>query len=1559
MSIGYTWEEGSKGVRYHTTFKDIAVSVVVLISCAILTLYGMVYIGMRNPSEVLSEYIISKLQDSREITFEADGINRTFLKDLTIINPKILTKEQTLGTAEKLTLEGGIPTLLESIFGKGTLLSVSMTNAKLSVDTTSMMLGKQNTSSTSLPVWLGKNTIQLQGNALEGSVTIPAFSTAFKDATFSLDLIPNTSIPSLQAQIKTLKLASDAGDLNFDQTMVNLTEKGSVTVTSSMLEGKTSETNASAENLIARAQIKDIFNPIDALSVTLSASALQASNQDTKLSIPNLNGSFEFSQGSIQDATFSYNRLALLSSEYDIQAPTATIKGTWDPEGISFAAATKAGDTLTVRYKNTISLSLDTLALTARYLLTKQLDTKLALSHVDLTTNEVNTNLTSINLNATATLGDGFTFDGITADLESMVSASSGPLDIQGNSSLFASATYEKKGSSLTASVDLPDLNSSFTTVPTSLQLSLQRNSEGSQLQAEFAIDGSLDVRSVYDVPETGKGSLYLTARVDHLELGSLNPTIVRYAPFLQPYYQDKTSLIGNINFQSQSGSGTVFPFDGTIAVDLALQQAKIGKVELDAGFTLQADVAKDLVDVNSLTIATSGYRLAYSGKTNLEALLPSGVLDLYRTTDGQLMGSINFSDAPASQYKFDFTTPLQPTLSIEGTIQRTPELNLKGDASLSIFNSDYPFTFLFQPSTLQLDVQQESALQLSTNFAPPINIDISANQFTLPNKGFFANGIISGDFLFTYENLSLWSIKSDNLSIGNVEFQGRTYDLQTSVTADPSNLSLPNILLQDGQVQYQSKLSYEGTEFLSLIKKNFIAPFTAVFTLHLQDQQKIGISLIGTDDRINTVISLQNLQLDRFFKQGEGISTDLKLIGYTDLHSIIDADGQLSLAKGETQVSTKITANNNSFSLFDTTFKQGDISYSGNVLSLQDDKLSSDGSLSHIRHLSYIDQKSNVDYSLSIDLLPIQNLFDLPDLIAKIREGHVTGTLSLSNILFYGDKAISDGLYSLDINLPSIGVKGDNLDVTYNIDTQHLKAEVQPEFGIGLSAQGSLANKDFGIEVSNVYFPLNFLNRTFLKPIFSFNDGILEGDVFVGGKKDDLKFYGQMWVDSSHMQLFWLPQDVITVKNITATLDGDKGVTPTIPFFTTNTTTGKTIEGYGSFAVDLDGLKILDYDMHMDSGDQMLYVQIPMQGLDVDIRSYAGGIFNLHGVGFETWLSGDVTIQDTSISMGIKDLPYWYVAHNNTSTKFKVVTGKNVSFFYPNTPNPFLKATITENQEINFSYDHLTKQFDIDGNLAFRSGEFYYFQKNFFITEGSLALHTDALSGVNTIQPIINMRAKLTDFDTDGNRVDIYLVLRESSLTNLNPQFESTPPKDVNEILEILGQSILPTGAYGQVNLYSVASLAAAATDVASRLGYIDATQSTALTDSIRISLGLDMFSIRSNILQNILIDALPGSNLDNLSPLARYLNNTSIFMGKYIGRQFFLQALIHLTAEDSAVVTRSFISPDLSLDVELSLDWQNPLGTFSFFTQPDELSFTNILDTFGFSVTRRFVLR
>ncbi|HKL57099.1 MAG TPA: hypothetical protein VJ854_01765, partial [Sphaerochaeta sp.] len=611
-------------------------------------------------------------------------------------------------------------------------------------------------------------------------------------------------------------------------------------------------------------------------------------------------------------------------------------------------------------------------------------------------------------------------------------------------------------------------------------------------------------------------------------------------------------------------------------------------------------------------------------------------------------------------------------------------------------------------------------------------------------------------------------------------------------------------------------------------------------------------------------------------------------------------------------------------------------------------------------RTIPYTEQTSHFTLNLSVPFTPTPSLFDMGKVLSALPADGVGGILTIDDLLLLGEKGIADGWYNFTYKQGLISLASPLLTFSYDRPDGALQATVDKDFGIGIDLDGWIRAEGLYLKAENIHFPLTLLNRLFVKPIFGFIDGTARGELLIGGTLEKPKAYGQLSLDSSSMDLFWLPQDILSVRSATVTIDGQRATSPTFPFFSTNRETGVTVRGVASLSANFDGLNLTSYEIDARPTDGQVFVYIPIQGIDAEVLTYAEGTFRLFGVGTQTWLSGDVLLENTTMSLGLQGLPSWYVATGMTSTDFKITTGKNVSFFYPNMINPFIKATLTENQKIDILFDHTTEEISLDGSFAFRSGEIYYFQKNFFITEGSLTLHTDALSGSSTIQPRINLRAKLTDFDRGGNRVDIFLVLRDSSLTNLNPQFESIPSKDINEILEIMGQSILPSGAYGQVNLYSVVSLAAAATDVAGKLGYINTANNTALTESIRISLGLDLFSLRSNIVQNILFDALPGSTLGtSFSPLARYLNNTTIFMGKYVGKNYFLQALIHLSATDRSKIKRSFIAPDLAIDLELSMEWNNPLGTFSFFTQPNELSIYNIFDTIGFSVTKRIVLR
>ena len=201
---------------------------------------------------------------------------------------------------------------------------------------------------------------------------------------------------------------------------------------------------------------------------------------------------------------------------------------------------------------------------------------------------------------------------------------------------------------------------------------------------------------------------------------------------------------------------------------------------------------------------------------------------------------------------------------------------------------------------------------------------------------------------------------------------------------------------------------------------------------------------------------------------------------------------------------------------------------------------------------------------------------------------------------------------------------------------------------------------------------------------------------------------------------------------------------------------------------------------------------------------------------------------------------------------------------------------------------------------------------------------------------------------------------MRDASLTNFNPTFESSPAKDMKEIMNILGQNILPSTLYGNFSFSSVVSLVSASVDILSRLGVI-LPADTGLQSSIRSSLGLDVFSLHTNILENLIYDtvSLASQTLSTeLSPMAKYLDGTTLYMGKYLSPDVYLEGMVHLMADrTNSRKNNTFLAEDLLIDTEFSAEWTNELCTVKVFTKPVNLTLFDVIDNLGFSLTKRIV--
>ena len=1524
----------------------------------------MLFFSVINPAQPFADFLVAQLDRGSSISFRAKGLERSFLKEVELSEVSVTLDEQTPITSDALVLDSGITQLLLSLVGRADKLTFTLERPTIAISMDQILsLGgnPRQGGSSFLSSWLEHNSLGFKTNSLNGNLVGDSYSASIQEADLSISLNPNLELASFKGRIE--EISAQGGEASASLQNILLDMDSSLLVSAEAGEGRLlfAGTTAIFEQLAIESQLPSLDISKGRASFDFSLANLAIDHPVLKASIPKLSSRLFLEDLAFYALEASYDLLDLEAADFILHSPTATINLKQDTESMLLGFATIAGSPLTVQKEGFSPLQTDTLIGSAQLEDDGQLYARLSMSDMKARVGQASITLGEVQLYSEAFLGSEGIQD-ITLTLDSEATVDFEEADIQLSSPLSASLLLSDSFATLSSSLSLSSLTSALIEEPFTTSVAYQQNKEGGQGQARITYKDQLQISALYDLPKGDKGTFAIRSRMQDFPIALASPTFERYAPFLLPYYSEMTRLTGNLSFQSTEGTGTLLGFDGTLSSDLVFLDVSLGNRSLNAGVTILSDIEGDSVVVDSLSLSTSELRLVFNGSTNLNDWLPSGDLQLFDTEEGTLLGSANFSPLPPDKYRYAFNTPLVPSLALEGVIAREGLKNLKSNASFSIYGESYPLEFTFFTSTLQVELESRENLKLQAYLAPPYRANLVVRDLMMPKKGLFNQSLLNGEFLVQFNTLSDWKLEAKEFKMDSLLFNGEEYTLGGSLFAYPSSLKSANLILSQGASQFDLAFEYKGSDLIKTYLAEGLLPFTFTFILSEETQPKISLALSGNTSRVEALIEIKQVGMQRFYSPFELVMLNLTAYGHTDFKKKVSMDGTISLAGPTFSFGADLAATETRFLIENGLFEQGSLVFKDMELSLdaEEGMLISQGRFNHIRTIPYTEQTSHFNLSLSMPFTPTTSLFEMGKVIGSLSTQGFDGTVTIEDLLLLGEKGIADGNYNFIYKDDSISLSSPLLSFRYNLSDGRVAADIEKDFGIGINIDGWIRAEDLYLKAENIHFPLILLNRLFVKPIFGFIDGIAGGEVIIGGTLAKPKVYGQLTLDSSSMNLFWLPQDILSVKGVTLTIDGQRATSPTFPFFSTNVETGVTVRAEANLRADFDGFTFTSYELHATPIDGQLFVFIPLQGFDAEVLTYAEGTFSLFGTTNETWLAGDVLLENTTMSMGIQDLPFWYVPTGTASSDFKITTGKNVSFYYPNTTNPFIKATLTENQKIDILFDHTTGAISLDGNFSFRSGEIYYFQKNFFITEGSLGLHTDALSGSSTIQPRINLRAKLTDFDKMGNRVDIFLILRDSSLTNLNPQFESVPSKDINEILDIMGQSILPSGAYGQVNLYSVASLAAAATDVAGKLGYLNTANNTALTESIRISLGLDLFSLRSNIVQNILFDALPGSSLGtSFSPLARYLNNTTIFMGKYIGKNYFLQALIHFSATDKSRIKRSFVAPDLAIDLELSMEWNNPLGTFSFFTQPNELSIYNIFDTIGFSVTKRIVLR
>ncbi|MFP4330600.1 MAG: translocation/assembly module TamB domain-containing protein [Spirochaetaceae bacterium] len=368
----------------------------------------------------------------------------------------------------------------------------------------------------------------------------------------------------------------------------------------------------------------------------------------------------------------------------------------------------------------------------------------------------------------------------------------------------------------------------------------------------------------------------------------------------------------------------------------------------------------------------------------------------------------------------------------------------------------------------------------------------------------------------------------------------------------------------------------------------------------------------------------------------------------------------------------------------------------------------------------------------------------------------------------------------------------------------------------------------------------------------------------------------------------------------------------------------------------------------------------VPVDGTvgPIVLEGFTAGDIRLSGDAVGARVEGRVIGQSVRLAVTSLNAEEATEGAGNISLDLDIVSGRGVQFVWPNTEIPVLRSNIATQQEVSITADSDAGTFSLEGEVSMQSGDVFYFDRSFYIREGQIIFDETE----DSFDPRVSIRAELREATPEGP-VRIYLVSNNERLSDFSPRFESSPPLSTAEIVGILGGNILAQDEEGSVD---VSSALLSTSDILTQFGVMREFE-----DNVRSALDLDLFSVRTQIFQNIVASAIEEqSQIPEEESLAReeafpslgsYLNNTSVFLGRYLGDELFLEMLVQLQADPARDIQARREEDIQSLggvliDPEIRLEWQTPffLLEWNFApNNPEELFIRDNVFTFswGFS--------
>ncbi len=494
-------------------------------------------------------------------------------------------------------------------------------------------------------------------------------------------------------------------------------------------------------------------------------------------------------------------------------------------------------------------------------------------------------------------------------------------------------------------------------------------------------------------------------------------------------------------------------------------------------------------------------------------------------------------------------------------------------------------------------------------------------------------------------------------------------------------------------------------------------------------------------------------------------------------------------------------------------------------------------------------------------------------------------------------------------------------------VDKKVLKVQTAQNLPIRMNVNGTIENSLLDISVDDFYLDFSKLTKFLNFPFFHALDGIAYGNLHIGGYTTDPEFSGNLIAQDFLYSIPNYIRENFYSKQIKIDVEDNA--------FVMNNLVSRAKKGYIDATIRFDFDRWALYSVFVDvktRGSTLVPAKFIMPNMqyegdaacDLEIDVILSEGVTLRGSIFAQDIDGTFSLFSGNDDDEPNETSFFY-----TKVDLDMLIGQHGRVFFPNKENPVLKALINPQTKIRLKLDSETDYFELNGDLVLRGGSIVALGRTFYLREGRLVLNEKQ----GSFDPTITVRAEMRESDSEGDTIKIFLTAENQKLSMFSPSFSSSPAKSESEIMALLGQIVIPDET-SSIRDFGINVLAGGLNYVA------QATAVKEVEDRLRDLFKFDIFSLRTTILQNALLVGLNNNN--NSVTIGNYLDDSSVYIGKYFGNAMYLDALLHFDYNASLVESGRSLT-GLSLEPEIGFELDSPFALIRWSLSPNVGSLNN----------------